>query len=204
MFYSLYKMFKSFFIPESPVIYLTLFILSSFRVLYLIYNKKEFIMYKEIGNLLATFYLLCLFHIVTAKDINTYGTSNLIPFREINRYSRLSRLYLKNVIGNIILFIPYGYLISKYLKTNKFMVNFLMVLVASLAIEFTQFSIGRVFDIDDIILNLIGGVLGYFLYILFRKMYSFVPNVLKKRYVLNIISIIILLVFTSIITSMHI
>lgn len=201
---SLYNNFKSFFIPASPVIYLSLFILSSFRVLYLIFHKKEFVLYKEIINFLSVFYLLCLFHIVTAKDINVYGTSNFVPFKEINRYRRLSPLYLKNVIGNVILFIPYGYLISKYLKTKNFLVNFYMVAFASLAIEFTQLSVGRVFDIDDIILNIVGGTIGYLSYILFRKIYYKLPSVIKRQWFLNLISIIIMVLFVSFIVGMHV
>lgn len=41
--------------------------------------------------------------------------------------------------------------------------------IASLAIELTQLSIGRVFDVDDVILNVIGAVVGYYLYKLFTK-----------------------------------
>ena len=39
-----------------------------------------------------------------------------------------------------------------------------MVFIVSLSIECVQLIIGRCFDVDDILLNLIGGMLGYFIY----------------------------------------
>ena len=44
-----------------------------------------------------------------------------------------------------------------------------MVLFASVSIESTQLIIGRIFDIDDIILNIIGGMLGYGIYFILQK-----------------------------------
>jgi glycopeptide antibiotics resistance protein len=53
--------------------------------------------------------------------------------------------------------------------------------------------IGRVFDIDDIILNLLGGYLGFLVYYLFCKFWEKLPSVFKSELCLNIVSIIILL-----------
>ena len=39
-----------------------------------------------------------------------------------------------------------------------------MTLIVSIIIELIQLKIGRAFDVDDIILNIAGGLLGYFLY----------------------------------------
>ncbi|MBD9097984.1 hypothetical protein EGP98_00030, partial [bacterium] len=57
-------------------------------------------------------YILCLFQVVTFQDA-TYNTgNNLIPFKEIFRYSLGSRLFIKNVLGNVVMFMPYGFLCS--------------------------------------------------------------------------------------------
>lgn len=74
---------------------------------------------------------------------------------------------LQNIIGNVILFIPLGFLLP--LITNKFHSLKKIIVVAflfSLFIEFVQFisfhfGIYRTADIDDIILNTLGAVLGF-------------------------------------------
>ena len=50
-----------------------------------------------------------------------------------------------------------------------------------------QLLIGRVFDIDDIILNVIGGMLGYFIYKFLDLINDHLPDVLKNPIVYNII-----------------
>ena len=57
-------------------------------------------------------------------------------------------------MGNILLFIPYGFLSSYYLDNKKFGVITILTIITTLTIETVQYYIGRVFDIDDIILNL--------------------------------------------------
>ena len=66
-----------------------------------------------------------------------------------------------------------------------------MTLIASLTIETVQYYIGRVFDIDDIILNLIGGILGFLVYIGLDAIKNKV-KIFKNDTVLDIIIIIIL------------
>ena len=97
-------------------------------------------------------YLILLLIILTLP-CKTYGNANLIPFKEITRYQITSKLFLKNVIGNIILFIPLGIFLSKKRKI-------IYIILIPLAIEISQIFIGRVFDIDDVMLNIIGILFG--------------------------------------------
>ena len=90
-------------------------ILSSTRITYLIVKKEKFVLYKELSYLLFVIYLLSLFYIVTFQDDN-YGTSNLVPFKEMFRYKITSRLFVKNIIGNILLYMPFGFFITAYIK----------------------------------------------------------------------------------------
>ena len=46
------------------------------------------------------------------------------------------------------------------MKTRKPFAMFIISLITSCTIEFTQLKIGRTFDVDDIILNTIGTILG--------------------------------------------
>ena len=138
-------------------------------------------------------YILCLFQVVTFTDDVTWSTNNFIPFKEILRYNVTSRLFLKNVIGNMIMFLPFGFFISYYLENKKPYLTIILTLIASIAIETVQLAIGRVFDVDDIILNICGGLLGYLIYYLMYKISEKLPSVLKSDWVLNGLSIIILL-----------
>ena len=147
-----------------PMLIIITVIISSLRITYLITKHKKFLLHKEIIYLLAVIYLLCLFHVVTFQDIN-YGTSNFIPFKEIFRYDIGSHKFFRNVMGNIMLFIPFGFLSSYLLKNRKLGVVTILTIIASLTIEVVQYYIGRVFDIDDIILNLVGGIVGFLIYV---------------------------------------
>ena len=147
-----------------PMAVIILVIVSSVRIAYLITKHKKFLIHKEIIYLIAITYVLCLFYLVTFQD-NNYGVSNFIPFKEIFRYSIGSHKFMKNVLGNIVLFIPYGFLVSYLLKTRKVSVGVILTLIASVTIEVVQYYIGRVFDIDDIILNVIGGFAGSLVFV---------------------------------------
>ena len=171
-----------------PMIFIATIILVILRLTWLIKNKRKIIIYKEILTLIFLMYVLLLFQVVTYQDVSFPGT-NYQPLKEILRYKIGSTLFYKNVIGNLIMFIPYGFFVAYYLKLNKASLIFFLSSIASFSIELTQLMIGRVFDIDDIILNVIGAMLGYGLY---RFMIYFVnkcPKFLKKNIFFNIIII---------------
>ncbi|MBD9098286.1 VanZ family protein, partial [bacterium] len=107
-------------------------------------------------------------------------------------------LFIKNVLGNVFMFIPYGFFCSYILKENKYQPILILTLIASISIETTQLMIGRVFDIDDIMLNTVGGMIGYYIYILFLKVRDFYKPLLSKEWVLNIIAILLLAGFIKI------
>lgn len=173
-----------------PMLIIILVIIVSLRVTYLVTKKKKFQLHKEIIYLIAIIYLLCLFHVVTFQDSN-YGTSNFTPFKEIFRYDIGTHKFTKNVMGNILLFIPYGFLASYLLKNKKFSVITILTIIASLTIETVQYYIGRVFDIDDIILNVLGGITGFLIYIGLDAIKNKI-KILKNDTVLDILIIIFL------------
>ena len=176
-----------------PMLLISIVILVSFRICYILKKGDKFVFYKELLMLSFIIYILCLFQVVTFTDDVTWSTNNFIPFKEIMRYSITSRLFLKNVIGNMIMFLPFGFFISYYLENKKPYLTIILTLIASIAIELVQLAIGRVFDVDDIILNLCGGMLGYLIYYLLYKISEKLPSVFKSDWFLNGLSIIILL-----------
>ncbi len=76
----------------------------------------------------------------------------------------------ENLVGNVVVFIPFGFLIPYVLKRGR---NFFVMLINAflfvLGIEvFQLFSAFGAFDVDDILLNCVGAVLGYFVYLAYE------------------------------------
>lgn len=182
-----------------PMIIISIVVLVSLRITYLIKNKQHLTLYRELLTLSFIIYILCLFQIVTFQDEVNWSSNNFIPFKEMFRYELGSRLFLKNVIGNMLLFLPFGFFTTHYLKCEKPYIVIFITIIVSVAIELVQMAIGRVFDIDDIILNIVGGTLGYFLYSILRNIGNKLPKVFKSEVFLNIVSVIILLGVISLI-----
>lgn len=177
-----------------PMILVCVVILVTLRICYLLKNKEKIILYKEFLSLAFVVYVLCMFYVVTFEDVS-WSSSNFIPFKEMFRYEIGSRLFFKNIIGNIIMFMPYGFMVGYYLKLKKPDFAIVLTLTVSICIETIQLVIGRVFDIDDIILNLMGGIIGAYIYTVLYKIESILPSFLKKDWFYNIIILIVSLIF---------
>ncbi len=193
MFSSLGRTIGNVFEFSLPMVVISVVVAITLRLADIIKYKKQFCLYKEFVALAFIIYILCLFQVVTFQDNNNISSNNFIPFKEMFRYNLGSRLFLKNVLGNIIMFLPYGFFTSYFLKENRLIPIFALTIVTSLTIETTQLMIGRVFDIDDIILNIIGGVVGHYLYIVILKIGDMCPKVLQAEWFLNLVSIILLI-----------
>ena len=142
-------------------------------------------------------YVLCLFQIVTFEDPLVSSIDNhfnLVPSREISRYSFGSRLFFKNVVGNLLMFMPYGFFASYFTKMDNKYYAFSLIAFASITIETTQLAIGRVFDIDDIILNIVGGLIGYGIYRLLSKIGDSLPRIFLNQWFLNILSLLLIII----------
>ena len=176
-----------------PMLIISIVIMVSVRLTYLIKNQEKIIIYKELLMLCFAIYILCLFQVVTFQDDSSWSSNNFIPFQEILRYNITSRLFLKNVIGNMLMFLPFGFFISYYLKAEDIKIPLFLTFIASIAIEIVQMMIGRVFDVDDILLNLVGGILGFAIYNILRKIGEKIPKVFHNEWFLNISSILALI-----------
>lgn len=162
-----------------PMIVLFCVVTILIRFITCIYAKEKIIFYKEIKNLIYIIYTFALFKLISTSDFSSYS-NNFILFKEIMRYDISSSLFYRNVIGNILLFIPFGYMITDMLrqqagKCNIFIAG-LVTIVTSLSTEIIQMFIGRSFDIDDIFLNFIGGIIGFILFYLFHFIYRKLPD----------------------------
>lgn len=175
-----------------PTIVIFLTIVVIMRGAYLLSNKKEFVFYREIFLLLFLAYALLLFELVTEKDLSIPSGTNFVPFTEIFRYDFGSKLFIQQVIGNIILFIPFGYFATYYIKAKKPLNIILVVILSSAVIETVQYFIGRSFDIDDIILNTLGGFIGYLIYRALDAIRKVLPSFFQKPLFYNILTFFLL------------
>ncbi len=188
-----------------PMIILFSLVAIMLRVVVSLYNHEKINLFNDFKMLIYVIYLFVLFQLVTTIDFRSYS-NNFIPFKEILRYDITSKLFVRNVIGNIVIFIPFGYLISDtiYMNTkhkNIFIV-LIFVLLTSLGIETTQMYIGRSFDVDDIILNFVGGLLGYISFLIIKRIFkedSLLSKIIKILIMLTFIGIISFLVYKTVI-----
>ena len=124
-------------------------------------------------------YFLFLLRIIIFKNgFNSYDYNynyNLHFFNFINQWydKGIDATLLVNVLGNVALFIPLSIILLNYCKclnnTNIIFISFL----TSFSFELIQLSTGwGIFDIDDILLNTLGGIIGLIIYRLFNNFTS--------------------------------
>lgn len=90
---------------------------------------------------------------------------NLIPFHTIRAYIAHGNatLALVNLVGNVVVFIPLGLLPPLLWERWRNFRGVLLPVLCSLGVELTQIFTGRSVDVDDLILNTLGGLLGWLL-----------------------------------------
>lgn len=125
---------------------------------------------------------------------STGRSINLIPFHSIMEYisggtRNLKRFAFGNVVGNAAMFVPLGIYLPLFKKDNRVMTNLLFIFLVSLLVEAIQglFGIGAS-DIDDVILNCLGGWIGILGY---KFSLSLLQDEKKVRTAITILSTII-------------
>ncbi len=104
---------------------------------------------------------------------------NLMPLKEIKRFwtYRHSLGFWSvclNLFGNVAAFLPFGMFLPRLCpKCRKFLLTMLFSFELSLCVELIQL-VGKVgsFDVDDILLNTLGGAFGYLCYSISKKLFS--------------------------------
>ena len=92
-----------------PMLVVFVSAISLMRFFYLQTHHEKFVLHKELNYLVSIIYIWLLFEILTMAELNSAGGMNLVPFSEIMRYEVGSVMFTYNVIGNIVLFLPFGY-----------------------------------------------------------------------------------------------
>lgn len=99
-------------------------------------------------------------------------TLNLIPFSWIGSVDKMNQFIIEKV-PNILIFIPLGVFIPIVFKTMRSGYKTILAsFMVTFGIEFTQYFIGRSSDIDDIMTNLFGVIIGYLIYRTMNKVFK--------------------------------
>lgn len=144
-------------------------------------TKKEAKKIRALGKVLFVLYIGFLIYFLFLSD--WYGREgvldeyryNLELFKEIRRFIVYREqlgvfAVFSNLFGNILIFLPFGFFISMAGKTRGFFKTLFYSLALSLCVEVLQL-VTRVgsFDVDDILLNTVGGVLGYIIFVICNR-----------------------------------
>lgn len=149
-------------------------------------EQKQTQKVRALGKLLFVLYVLFLIYFLMFSE--WYGRTgiyeeyryNLELFKEIGRFIRYRKelgafAVFNNLFGNILIFVPYGFFIAMASRSRGFFKALFCSFGLSLCVEGFQL-ITRVgsFDVDDILLNTVGGALGYILFL--------ICNVIRRRH----------------------
>lgn len=101
------------------------------------------------------------------------GPGNFVPFRTIGRFLNGHGNHLMamvNLLGNILPFVPIGLLAPLVFRSMRWSSALLLGIGCGLACEVMEavFRVG-IFDVDDILLNATGVVLGFALAVAFQR-----------------------------------
>ena len=173
------------FMPNTKFIMIAIAILVILCILYIPVmvklNKKGVTITRQLSYLalFSSVYLIAFATILFVPIVNLFtpltfklgSYLNLIPFGWL-REPDVKRQIIDEVIPNMVLFFPLGIFIPVvFREMRKISKVFLVVFFISFSIEVFQYFLGRSADVDDIIKNTIGGIVGYGFFIVFNRLF---------------------------------
>jgi len=151
---------------------LAIIIILGISILYLpimfFLKKKGVEILRQISYLLlfCSFFLIVFATIFFVRNINFKPERYILNLQPFDWLKNIKYIGIDNVLAetipNIIMFIPLGLLIPVvFISKRKLYKTIIIVFAISFSAEFIQYFIGRSSDIDDIITNVLGGIIGY-------------------------------------------
>lgn len=143
-------------------------------------------MSRILGKILFVLYIIFVFYFLLISEI--YGRTgemqeyhyNLVLFQEIKRFWNYREQLgifatATNLLGNVLIFLPFGFFMAMASKYRSFLSTLIYSFALSLTIELSQlFMKVGCFDVDDLLLNTIGGILGFITFL--------ICNVIRRNY----------------------
>ena len=134
---------------------------------------------KKLYKILIPFYTLFVLYLMffgfgrSQYDINIVRLIPMFSTVGFVKQTILWKTIIINIFGNILIFVPFGFLGIVFPKLNQFWILILDFLFAIIILEsFQYFTRLGVFDIDDVILNTVGVAIGFWIYQLFEKKFN--------------------------------
>lgn len=147
--------------------------LALYAVIYAaVLRKKELAASKKLGIFAFVVYIVYLFTLTLAPGQGQGLTANLTPFSTIGYAFAEGGAKVKLIAAlNVAVFMPLGIMLPMVFGIKGFFKVSALCFCATLTVELLQAAlpVNRVFDVDDIILNAVGGMLGYGAQALARK-----------------------------------
>ncbi len=117
-------------------------------------------------------WLLCDILFFSRVGAYPFREVNLVPFASIGAYATGGGgVAVNNILGNILLFLPLGLYLPYLLKDDRLLKNITIIIAASAIAEIVQyaFMLGAS-DVDDLMLNTLGGFAGIMVYRLIERL----------------------------------
>ncbi len=103
-------------------------------------------------------------------------SANFTLFKTIKMYIQYAYKLnsFENLVGNIVVFIPFGYFLPRISRwADKWYMLLSGAFFFSVGIELFQlFSAFGAFDVDDLLLNVTGALIGYWIHLFNRKIFA--------------------------------
>lgn len=121
---------------------------------------------RAVGWLALVVYLALLALVTLTPVSGTEQTANYVPGASFSRYLSEgveNSLAIRQLGGNVVMFLPFGFVLPFAIAAaRRVLVTVPLALLASAGIEIVQATRveGRVFDIDDVLLNVVGALVG--------------------------------------------
>lgn len=128
------------------------------------------------GILFLVYFIVLFYFLFFSEEMGrTYSERayhyNLVPFREIGRFIKYWRVLgmkavLLNIVGNVVAFVPFGIFLPIFSTRSKMLWRATYYsFELSLFVELLQLitKVGS-FDVDDLLLNTLGGMIGFLIY----------------------------------------
>lgn len=110
-----------------------------------------------------------MFELRLSNWTESHAYPNLLPLiNNIKEILCYGPYVLKQILLNILLFIPFGFLMALLKTATRKIIS--SAFLISMLIEVLQYFNGRFTDIDDVISNVLGTFIGYLIYIRFLKL----------------------------------
>ena len=118
----------------------------------------------------AEYLVLLLCFTIIFREESVDGDVRFIPYKN---YLANNMQLLKDALMNIAMFVPVGFCTSVLLRQPMWLKILLLSGILSCCIELSQFVLSRGFcDINDVMNNMFGGLLGYWTYCLVKPVRS--------------------------------